>query len=74
LETLEEFQALSDEDLAFRASLQKELLDLYEADDIFWYSRSSEHWLLKGDNKTEFSHRLANGKKRRNTIFRLKRR
>jgi hypothetical protein len=43
LEILEEFQCLSNEELTLRASLQKKIAYLYEADEFFCYSRSSEN-------------------------------
>jgi hypothetical protein len=30
-------------------------MDIYEADELFWLSRSSENWILKGDNNTSIS-------------------
>jgi hypothetical protein len=63
LEIQEEIQTLTAEELFQRAEMQKELSELYEADELFWYSRSSADWLLKGDNTIEFFHRIANGKK-----------
>jgi hypothetical protein len=45
----------SAEEFALRADCQKELPDLYETDELFWYNRSSENWLLKVDNNTDFS-------------------
>jgi hypothetical protein len=69
LEILEEIQILSAEELTCRAAFQKELLDRYEANELYWFSRYSENWLLKQDNNTEFFHRVANhtanGKKRK---------
>jgi hypothetical protein len=48
LEILEEIQTLSDKQLALRADLKKELLDLYETHELSWYSKSSERWNLTG--------------------------
>jgi uncharacterized protein YeeX (DUF496 family) len=38
---------------------------------LYWHKRSSEKWLLQGDNNTDFFHKKASGKKRRNIIFNL---
>jgi hypothetical protein len=54
LEILEEIRNLSNEDLILKAKLQKKLMDIYEADELFWLSRSSENWILKGDNNTKY--------------------
>ena len=37
-------------------------------EELFWLQQSNERWLLKGDLNTAFYHRIANGKKRKNTI------
>jgi hypothetical protein len=54
LEILEKIRNLSNEDLILKAKLQKKLMDIYEADELFWLSRSSENWILKGDNNTKY--------------------
>jgi hypothetical protein len=54
LEILEEIRNLSNEDLILKAKLQKKLMDIYEADELFWLSRSIENWILKGDNNTMY--------------------
>ena len=38
---------------------------------MYWYERSHESWLLKGDCNTAFFHRCANGRKRKNNIISL---
>jgi hypothetical protein len=43
LEIMEEMRGLTGEDLACRAAWQKEILDSYEVDELYWYSRSSEN-------------------------------
>jgi hypothetical protein len=42
-----------------------------DEEELHWFKRSHETWLLKGDNNTEFFHRVANGKKRKQTFFSL---
>lgn len=32
---------------------------------MYWFKRSHETWLLKGDNNTDFFHECANGRKKR---------
>jgi hypothetical protein len=41
--------------------------NLKSLDELYWFNRAHETWLLKGDNNTEFLHRTANGSMRRNT-------
>jgi hypothetical protein len=48
------------------------LLHIFEEEELYWFKRSHENWLLKGDNNTEYFHRIANGEKRKQTIYFLK--
>jgi hypothetical protein len=47
-------------------------MKIYEKEDLYWFSRSSEKWLLKGDNNTAYFHRVANMRRRKNTMYSLK--
>jgi hypothetical protein len=47
------------------------LLKLAEEEELYWHKRSNENWLLQGDNNTDFFHKKASGKKRKNIIFNL---
>jgi hypothetical protein len=38
---------------------------------LYWYNRSHESWLLNDDLNTKYFHRVASGKKRKNTILSL---
>lgn len=71
LELLEEIQPLHTEQLARRGHINTLLLGKYSEEEDFWHKRSSENWILKGDNNTEFFHRIANGRRRKNVIFSL---
>jgi hypothetical protein len=42
---------------------------MMEEEELYWYRRSHENWLHKGDNNTKYFHRIANGRKRKNTIL-----
>jgi hypothetical protein len=46
-------------------------MSLFEHEEEIWHQRGKENWLLKGDNNTEYYHRIANGHKRKKTIFSL---
>jgi hypothetical protein len=72
LEKLEEENMLDADKLDKKSFVQSELLRLSEEEEIYWHKRANCNWLLKGDNNTAFFHRVANGKKRKNTIFSLK--
>jgi hypothetical protein len=71
LETLEEGNTLSHDHLRRKVELKTELLHILE-EELYWFKRSHENWLLKGDNNTEYFHRIANGNKRKQTIYFLK--
>jgi hypothetical protein len=44
---------------------------IYNDEEIYWHQRTSLHWLLEGDNNTNFFHTLVNHRKRKNLIFSL---
>lgn len=71
LEALEEENFLNDDQIKYRCELQVEFLKILEDAELFWFKRCHGTWLLKGDNNTEFFHRIANGRKRKKTIFSL---
>jgi hypothetical protein len=45
--------------------LRVELYNILDEEELVWFKRSHEAWLLKGDNNTEHFHRIANGRKRK---------
>jgi hypothetical protein len=47
-------------------------MKIYEEEELYWFRRSSEKWLLEGDNNTAYFHRVANGRRRKNTMYSLK--
>lgn len=57
--------------LCLRANLTTELLKILEEEELYWFKRSHETWLHKGDNNTDYFHRVANGRKRKNAIHSL---
>lgn len=69
LEKMEETNTLPSSLLARKTFIQTELLKIQEDEEMYWHKRSNSEWLLRGDNNTNFFHRVANGKKRKNTIF-----
>jgi hypothetical protein len=54
-----------------RNSLKLELMQILDNEEMHWFRRCHETWLLKGDNNTKFFHITTNGRKRRETIFSL---
>jgi hypothetical protein len=48
-----------------------ELWHILDEEELHWYKRCHEKWLLEGDNNTKFFHKVANGRKRQHAIFSL---
>jgi hypothetical protein len=71
LEEKEETNPLSCQENMKRNALLSELHQLLDEEELFWYRRCDETWLLKGDNNTECFHRCANGRRRKQSIFSL---
>lgn len=59
----------SDDDTKSNSS--KQIMCLLDQEKSYWYKRCHEEWLLKGDNNTKYFHKIANGRKRKNTIISL---
>jgi hypothetical protein len=70
-EEKEEARDITDEQVIARIESKVELLKILDEEEIHWYRSWQENWLLKGDNNTEFFHRVANGRKRKHTIYSL---
>lgn len=71
LEEEEETDLLTYNQLHLRISLTSELLRILEEEELFWFKRRHETWLHKGDLNTDYFHKVANGRKRKNIIFSL---
>lgn len=71
LEALEEETKLSNVQLAHRIELQVQLFGMYDEEEVYWNKRSSEQWLLQGDNNTSYFHKIANGRRRKHIISQL---
>lgn len=72
LEEMEEISPLSISQANRKYDIQSMLLQLDADEESYWYKRTQSQWLLKRDNNTEYFHRIANGRKRKNNIFSLK--
>ena len=51
----------SEQQWRIRFTLEKELMDIYAAEEIYWQKRGGVKWLLEGDSNTAFFHKSANG-------------
>jgi DNA-binding PadR family transcriptional regulator len=71
LEQLEEDNLLFVDQMARKTQLMHDLIKINEEEELYWFKRLREKWVLEGDNSTEFFRRVANRRKRRNTIISL---
>jgi hypothetical protein len=71
LEEMEESSPLQDDMIRCRMQVKLELFTILDEEELYWFKRCNETWLLKGDNNTEFFHRIANGNRRKQSIFSL---
>ena len=72
LENLEEEVGLAPDEQELRTSINIELFKMYEEEENYWYQRAHGRWLLEGDLNTSYFHKIANGRKRKNTVLCLK--
>jgi len=71
LEQLEEETPLIQDQMLRKSWLISELLKISEEEELYWKQRSHDKLLHEGDLNTEYFHRMANGRKRRNLIIRM---
>lgn len=69
IEKVEETSCLSPELYTTKVDIQVELNDIYADEELAWAQKSHERWILEGDQNTAYFHRVANGRRRKNTIF-----
>uniref|UniRef100_A0A453GNF4 Uncharacterized protein n=1 Tax=Aegilops tauschii subsp. strangulata TaxID=200361 RepID=A0A453GNF4_AEGTS len=72
LEELEEDGPLIPELYSRKIDISFELHEILVNEEIYWLQQSHERWLLKGDLNTDYFHKIANGRKHKNTIHSLK--
>ena len=71
LEKLEEEGGLSPEEQKMRVMINVELFNMYTEEENYWYQRAHGNWLLEGDLNTSYFHKIANGRKRKNSVLSL---
>ena len=72
IEQMEEESFLPLSMLNRKVEIQSKILKLLGDEELYWLKRSHETWLHEGDNNTEYFHRVANGRKRKNNIISFK--
>lgn len=71
LEELEEIGNLLPHQFSRKVELIRQNLELLEQEEKYWFNRSHENWMFKGDINTKFFHKCASSRKRKNTIITL---
>lgn len=71
LEILEEDGLLLPDMCTRKVAIMTRLHHLYAEEEHYWFQRSHQKWLLEGGCNSKYFHRIANGRKRKNTIFSL---
>lgn len=71
LEECEEKMGLNLKQTRRKVELITKNLNSLSQEETYWYNRSHETWLHKGDNNTSFFHKCANGSRRKTTILSL---
>jgi len=66
-----EITSLSDQEVNFKHYLKERLVLLLREEEIKWYERGKVKTLLEGDDNTRFFHLVANGKHRKQHIYKL---
>jgi hypothetical protein len=66
-----EFDRLSDHEIDLKHYLKERLVSLLREEEIKWYERAKVKTLLEGGANTRFFHLVANGKHRKQHIYRL---
>jgi mannosylglycoprotein endo-beta-mannosidase len=62
---------LSDQEINLKHYLKERLVSLLREEELKWYERAKVKTLLEGDANTRFFHLVANGKHRKQHIFKL---
>jgi len=66
-----EIVCLSDQEINLKQYLKERLVTLLREEELKWYERAKVKSLLEGDANTRFFHLVANGKHRKQHIYRL---
>jgi hypothetical protein len=67
-----ESQLLSQREWDLKQSIHERTTQLLREEKIKWFQRAKTTKILKGDDNTKYFHMVANGKRRKTRIFRLK--
>jgi mannosylglycoprotein endo-beta-mannosidase len=71
LEQEEEKKELTPEEVVTKTQIMVDLYNIHAEEESYWHQRSHARWLLHGDQNTSYFHKIANGRKQRNTVHSL---
>ncbi|KAK6164141.1 hypothetical protein DH2020_001005 [Rehmannia glutinosa] len=73
-EQLQKIQSLPSTDENNKASkiIEQKIHTLMKREETMWHQRSRVNWIKDGDKNTNFFHRIANGRQKRNSIDHIK--
>ena len=64
----------SEQQWRIRFTIEKELMDIYATEEIYWQKRGGVKWLLEGDSNTAFSIKVQMAEKgsRLSTLWKMR--
>jgi hypothetical protein len=62
---------LAPEKVVKKTQIKVELYNIHAEEESYWHQISHARWLLHGDQNTSYSRKIANGRKKRNTVHSL---
>ena len=68
LDNLAKARSLAPEEWAERYRLEERLETILQMDELAWQQKCWKKWILKGDANTDYFHKIANGRRRKNLI------
>jgi hypothetical protein len=51
--------------------LERQMIEIFSAEEEYWRQRGCQQWLLKGDANTKFFHAFANGRRCKCVILKI---
>jgi hypothetical protein len=68
LEALAEVRLLSSDEIELKSQLNAQITSILWEEELKWYQRSKDQFILEGDSNTRYFHAIANGRHKRKHI------